>query len=145
MLIGAQPWGVKNLSTTIKYEVMKILLHILSALLGLLLLNGGLNKFFNYMPAPEDLPEAMVKDFGALMEISWLMPLIAVAEILGGLLIIIPKTRALGALVFFPVAVGILLTHIFVERSGLPIALLIWAVLLWILWDNREKYRPLFK
>ncbi len=124
---------------------MRIALNILSALLGLLLLNGGLNKFFNYMPAPEDLPEAMVKDFGALTEISWLMPLIAIAEILAGILIIIPIPRALGALIFFPGAGGILLTHIFVGPSGLPIALLVWAVLLWILWDNREKYRPLFK
>src|SRR5690554_6424450 len=101
------------------------ILTVLSVLFGLLLLNGGLNKFFNYMPVPEDMAEEMMKDFGAIMEISWLMPLIAIAEIIGGLLIIFPKTRALGAVVIFPVAVGILLTHIFYE--------------------NREKYRPMFK
>src|SRR5690554_2320533 len=94
-------------------------LTVLSVLFGLLLLNGGLNKFFNYMPVPEDMAEEMVKDFGAIMEISWLMPLIAIAEIIGGLLNIFPKTRALGAVVIFPVAVGILLTHIFVDTSGL--------------------------
>src|SRR5690554_7297165 len=78
------------------------ILTVLSVLFGLLLLNGGLNKFFNYMPVPEDMAEEMVKDFGAIMEISWLMPLIAIAEIIGGLLIIFPKTRALGAVVIFP-------------------------------------------
>jgi len=120
------------------------ILNVVSVLFGLLLLNGGLNKFFNYMPAPDNISEAMMKDFGALMEISWLMPLIALAEIVSALLIMIPRTRALGALVIFPVAVGILLTHLFVDTSGLVIALVVWAVLLWILYENREKYKALF-
>ncbi|MFA7445579.1 MAG: DoxX family protein [Flavobacteriaceae bacterium] len=120
------------------------ILNVISILFALLLINGGLNKFFNYMPTPDDLPEALANDFAAIIEISWLMPLIGFAEILGGLLIIFPRTRALGAIVIFPIAVGILLTHIFVEPSGLPIALVIWAILLWIMWENRKKYKPLF-
>lgn len=119
------------------------ILNILSVLFGLLLINGGLNKFLNYMPVPEDLPEALVKDNIALLEISWLIPLIGFAEVLGGLLILFPKTRALGAMIVFPVMVGVLLTHIFVAPSGLPIALVIWAILLWIIFDNRQKYLAL--
>ncbi|WP_066830140.1 DoxX family protein [Rufibacter ruber] len=119
------------------------LLTGLSLLFGLLLINGGLNKFFNYMPVPENLPEELVKDSTALMEIAWLMPLIGFAEVLGGILIIFPKTRALGALVIFPVMVGVLLTHLLVEPSGLPIALVIWAILLWIIYENRKKYLPM--
>ncbi|QHL88987.1 DoxX family membrane protein [Nibribacter ruber] len=119
------------------------ILTVLCVLLGLLLLNGGLNKFFNYMPVPENLPAELVKDTTALMEISWLMPLIGAAEILGGILIMFPRTRALGALVIFPVMVGVLLTHVLVEPGGLPIALVIWAILLWIIFENRRKYLPL--
>ncbi|MBA9076901.1 DoxX family protein [Rufibacter quisquiliarum] len=119
------------------------LLTGLSLLFGLLLINGGLNKFFNYMPVPENLPEELVKDSTALMEIAWLMPLIGFAEVLGGILIIFPKTRALGALVIFPVMVGVLLTHLLVEPTGLPIALVIWAILLWIIYENRKKYLPM--
>ena len=121
------------------------ILNILSIVFGLLLINGGLAKFFNYMPAPTNLPEAVVKDNAALMEISWLMPLIASAELLGGLLIIYPKTRALGALVVFPVMVGVLLTHIFVDPSNLVIAMIIWVVLLGIILDNKDKYLALLK
>ncbi|WP_116126342.1 hypothetical protein [Lewinella sp. IMCC34183] len=40
-------------------------------LTGLLRVNGGPNKFFNYMPVPDDLPN----DFTALMEIEWVVPL----------------------------------------------------------------------
>lgn len=121
------------------------ILNVLSIIFGLLLLNGGINKFFNYMPVPDNLPEPLVKDNLALMEISWLMPLIATAEIIGGILIIFKKTRALGALIVFPVMVGVLLTHITVARDGLPIALVIWAILLWIIFDNRQKYLNLLQ
>ncbi len=116
-----------------------------SILFGLLLINGGLNKYLNYMPVPNDLPESLVKDNVAILEIAWLMPLIGFAEIVGGLLILFPKTRALGTLVVFPVMVGVLLTHIFVAPSGLPIAIVIWAILIWIIYENKNKYYYLVK
>lgn len=121
------------------------ILHIISIIFGLLLINGGLNKLLNYMPVPEDLPEAIVKDNNALLEIVWLMPLIGSAELLGGLLILFRRTRALGVLVVFPVMTGVLLTHIFVAPAGLPIALVIWVILLWIIYDNRHRYLPIIK
>jgi len=121
------------------------ILNVLSILFGLLLINGGLDKFFHYMPIPPDLPEALIKDNLAFMEIEWLMPLVGFAELLGGLLILFPKTRALGALVVFPVMVGILLTHIFVAPEGLVIAIFIWVILLWIIFENRSKYFQLLK
>lgn len=125
---------------------MKTKIHTgISILFGLMLLNGGLNKFFNYMPVPDNLPEALVNDSMAMMEIEWLMPLVGLAEIIGGLLILFSRTRALGVLVVFPVMVGVLLTHIFVAPSGLPIALIIWAVIIWIIYENRDKYFQLLK
>ena len=123
----------------------KKILNILSKIFGLLLINGGLDKFLHYMPVPENLPEALVQDNLALKQIDWLLPLIGFAEVLGGILLIFPKTRALGALVVFPVMVGVLLTHIFVAPSGLPIALVIWAILLLIIYEHLEKYFYLLK
>lgn len=119
------------------------ILNMLAALLALILINSGLNKFFNYMPVPEDLPSAIIKDNEALREIAWLIPLIGIAEILGGLLLLFPRTRALGVLVVFPVMVGILLTHIFVAPEGLFLAVFLWAVLLWIIFEYKKKYYPL--
>lgn len=122
----------------------KILFGI-SLLFGLMFINAGLNKFLNYMPIPDDLPEKMLKTMNALMEVSWLLPLVGFAEILGGLLCIIPKTRALGAIVIFPVMIGILLTNIISAPSGLPIALALLAINLYIIYENREKYLVLIK
>ena len=127
------------MKTTIKSK----LLFVLAVLFGLFFINAGLNKFFHYMPMPKDLPEKMVKAFGAFMEIGWLMPLVGLAEIIGGLLIIIPRTRALGALIIFPVMVGIFLTNIVQDKSGLPIALILGSILAWIMYENREKYLPI--
>ena len=123
----------------------KKILLIVSILFGLMFINSGLNKFFNYIPMPKDMPESIMKLFGAFMQIGWLMPLIAVAEITGGLLFMTNKYRALGAIIIFPVLIGILLTHIMYQPSGLPIALVLLAIELWVIIENREKYLPMIK
>lgn len=117
---------------------------VLSLLFGLMFINAGLNKFFNYMPMPENLPEKMLKAMNAFVEIGWILPLVGAVEVLGGLLIIIPKTRALGALMIFPIMIGIVLTNIVQDTSGLPIAGVFSAILIWIMIENKEKYAPLF-
>jgi len=121
----------------------KKILFVLSLLFGLNYINSGLNKFFNYIPVPPDLPEAVVKDNLALMEISWLLPLIASIEIIGGALFIPDRFRALGALVILPISVGVLLVHSTVAPSGLPVAMIVVAINLWAIIENRRKYLPM--
>ena len=123
----------------------KKILFVICLLFGLMFINAGLNKFLNYIPVPDDMPEAMVKLTTALMSISWLMPLIATVEIVGGILFIIPKFRALGAIIIFPIVVGIVLTHTINEPSGLPVALVLLLINLWVFFENREKYLPMIK
>jgi len=123
----------------------KKIILVVSILFGLMFINAGLNKFFNYIPVPADMPEKMMKAMTAMMEIGWLMPLVAVAEIVGGVLFMITKFRALGAIIIFPVMVGILLTNVFIAPSGLPMALVLLAINLWIIFENREKYLPMIK
>tara|TARA_R110002049_G_scaffold70687_1_gene182486 strand:+ start:196 stop:558 length:363 start_codon:yes stop_codon:yes gene_type:complete len=108
------------------------------------MINSGLNKFFNYMPMPE-MSEEMMQIIGAFMTIKWLFPLVAIIEIIGGALIAIPKTRALGALVILPVMVGILVHHLAHDISGIGIALILFAVNIWAIVVNWNKYRPIIK
>lgn len=121
------------------------ILFLVSLLFGLVFINSGLNKFFNYMPMPEKMPEGAAELFGHASAIKWLLPLVAIAEITGGLLIILPKTRALGAIIIFPIMVGILLTHIFNVPDGLMMALILAAILAWIIFENRNKYQAMLK
>jgi len=120
-------------------------LFVLSLLAGLMFINAGLDKFFHYMPVPKEMPEKMVKAGMAFTEIGWLMPLVGTIEILGGLLLIFNRTRALGAIVILPVLTGILLAIISMAPSGLPIVFTLIAIIFWIIIDNREKYLPMIR
>lgn len=119
------------------------ILFVLCLLTGLMFINSGLDKFLHYMPIPADLPEKLVKMGMAFSEIGWLMPLVGAAEIAGGGLLLLPRTRALGAIILVPILTGVLLTHITVAPSGLPVVLAFIAVIGWVIVDNREKYLPI--
>jgi putative oxidoreductase len=123
----------------------KKILFVISLLFGLMFINAGLNKLFHYMPMPEDMPESMLKLMNSFIEIGWLMPLLAVTEVIGGILCITNKYRALGAIIIFPIMVGILLTNIVNAPSGLPIAAVLMVINLWMIIENRDKYMPMVK
>ncbi|MBD1430630.1 MauE/DoxX family redox-associated membrane protein [Sphingobacterium litopenaei] len=123
---------------------MRIFKFIVCLLTGLMFINAGLNKLFHYIPTPE-LSEQLQKVDAAFATIEWLMPLIAIVEIIGGILFIIPKTRALGAIILFPLIVGIILQHIYYAPKGLILALVFFAVILWVIIDNRNKYLTLIE
>ena len=119
------------------------ILFVLCLLMGLMFINAGLDKFLHYMPVPKDMPEKMLTVMAAFKEIGWLMPLVGAIEVIGGLLVIIPRTRPLGAIVILPVLTGILLANISMAPSGLPIVFVLIAITLWVIIDNREKYLPM--
>lgn len=121
---------------------MKIVKNILCVLFGLMFLNAGLDKFFHYMPMPE-MPADMMKVFEAFGTIKWLMPLVGFIEIVGGLLFIVPKTRALGAIVILPVMAGIILHNSVFMPSGLSIAGILLLINIWVIADNWKKYQPM--
>jgi len=119
------------------------ILFVLCLLTGLMFINAGLDKFFHYMPMPKDMSEKMVKAGIAFSQIGWLMPLVATAEIIGGLLLIIPRTRALAVIIIAPVLTGILLTNIIMAPSGLPIVFVLIAIIIWVIIENKNKFLPL--
>lgn len=121
------------------------ILFIISLLFGLLFVNSGLNVFFNYMPTPADMPADTIQMFAGILQVGWLMPLIGVVQVLGGVLFIIPRFRALGAVVISPIMTGIMLTHLIVAPEGLPIAIPLFAILIWVIVENKEKYLPMIR
>jgi uncharacterized membrane protein YphA (DoxX/SURF4 family) len=125
---------------------MKAKIHFTLCLLaGLMFMNAGLDKFFHYIPVPKEMPEKMVKASMAFAEIGWLMPLVGTIEIIGGLLLIFNRTRALGAIVILPVLTGILLASINMAPSGLPIVFALIAIIFWVIIDNKERYLPIIR
>ena len=111
---------------------------ILSAILGLLLIIFGLNKFLAFIPVqpPED-PTA--QNFLSTMFTSYLYFLVATAEIIGGFLLIFRRTRILGWLLVLPVLVNIILFHLAHDFIGNGIWLL--PMVLFIALSIVEKQR----
>jgi uncharacterized membrane protein YphA (DoxX/SURF4 family) len=120
------------------------ILMVLCALFGLGMIVFGANKLIPFMPMPE-LTEAQKNMFGAFATIKWLMPLLGVIEIIGGLLIAIPKTRALGAIVILPVVVGIVLHHLSFDITGIAVPAIFALINLWAIADSKNKYIPMIK
>ncbi len=115
-----------------------------SALFGLMMINSGFNKFFNYMPIPE-----MNEQAGSLMmafaESGWIFPLIAIIEIIGGALFITNRFRALGAIMMLPITVGILLFHAVLDPSTVVLSIILIAINIWAIIENIDKYLPMIK
>ena len=122
----------------------KKVLFGVSLLFGLMMINSGLNKFFNYMPMPE-MTEAAGQLMYAFMQAKWLFPLIAIVEIVAGVLFISANFRALGAIMIFPVIVGIVLFHLVLDPAGAIFSLILLAINGWAIFENRENYLPMIK
>lgn len=116
----------------------------LCGLVGLAMVVFGLNKFLNFMPMPE-MPQAAQEMFGHFMAIGWLMPLVAIAEIVGGILLALPKTRALGAIVLLPVVVGIIAHTFHMGELFKGPNLVFFLVIIWAIIDSKDQYMPMIK
>ena len=122
---------------------MKIAAHIVAGLFGLLFLYGGFFFFFGTMPPgpPED---SLPGKFMAAFAPTGYMAFVKVCEILGGVLVAIPKTRNLGLLILGPIIINILCFHGFVVKGGWsPVHGFITVAALFLLWSERRAFAGL--
>ena len=119
---------------------------IASAVLGLAFFTFGLNHFLNFIPMPEagppeGSPQALF--FGAIYPTGYL-GMIKACEIIGAILVAIPKTRNWGLLVLGPIVVNILAVNLFLMGgiSALlqPPVILVSVLSAYLLWDGRGKF-----
>jgi uncharacterized membrane protein YphA (DoxX/SURF4 family) len=122
---------------------MKILITIARLLLGLMFVVFGLNGFLHFIPG--EPPKGLAGDFvKALFESKYFMA-IAAFQIAGGALCLIGKFVPLGLTLLGPVIVNILLFHIFLEPKGLPMAIGVSLVALFLLWAYRQAFKGLLR
>jgi putative oxidoreductase len=123
---------------------MKIAAIIAGALLGLVFvaLPGALLLGLMHPEGPAaGTPAAQF--FGVFYMTGWLK-LVQLLQILGGILVAIPKTRNYGLLVLGPIIVNILAYHILVQQGGLVGPPLVVAVLAaFLLFVERRKFAAL--
>jgi uncharacterized membrane protein YphA (DoxX/SURF4 family) len=124
---------------------MKIAVIIVRVLMGLLFLFASITFFlfyFNLTPPPP--MEGPVKTFSDGLAASvYFFPLLKVTELLCGLAFVSGRYVALACVVIAPVIVNILFVHIFLDRSGLPIAIALVLANIFLAYAHWDKYRPL--
>ncbi len=128
---------------------MKHAANIAGGLLGLIFIVFGLNFFLGFIPMPAGPPEGSPPALfmGALYPTGYLA-FIKVLEVLGGVLVAVPKTRALGLLILAPIIVNILAFHVFLLNGvGLvgPVTILITFLPLYLLWADRNRFAALVR
>jgi hypothetical protein len=123
---------------------MKIAAHIAAALLGLMFLFASAMVLFKLGPTPPAPPEGTPPaHFMAAFAPTGYLTFVKVFELLGGLLVIVPRTRNLGLLVLGPIIINILAFHIFVTGgAGLanPMLIGICVLALFLLWSERKAF-----
>lgn len=123
---------------------MKYVIIIARVLLGLLFAVFGSNAFLHFIPMPPMQGQAGA--FIGSLASSGYIYVIALLEVLGGLLLLIgSRFVAPGLILLGPVIVNIMLYHIFLDTSGLPLAIIISILALFLLWVYRFKFPAIFQ
>ena len=121
--------------------------HVATAariLLGLVFFVFGLNGFFNFIPPPPTpMPDRAMAFIGGLMGSGYMLALIGGTQVVVGALLLANRFVALALILIAPVIVNIVAFHVFLERSGLTIALVVLGLESYLLWTRRAAYRGL--
>ena len=123
---------------------MKHLPTIARILLGLLFVFGGVTGLFQLVEQPE-VGEEAAAFMGAIMDTGYLWPVIKVTEIVCGVLLILGMFVPLALVVLAPVALNILLFHVFLEPSGLVFGLVLVVLGLYTAHQHRESFSAVLK
>ena len=122
---------------------MKYVILVCRILLGLVFVVFGSNAFLRFMPMPE-LQGNAAAFMGALLNSGYFYP-IAFLQVLGGLCLLSGRFVPLGLTLLGPIIVNIDLYHLFIDRSGLPMAVVISVIALFLLWVYRDKFPAIFR
>jgi putative oxidoreductase len=108
---------------------MKITSVIARFLLGLIFLVFGLNGFFHFIPMPP--PTGVAAQFLGALSVSNYLVVIFLLQIVGAILLLLNRYVPLALTLLAPIIVNVLLVHLLMAPSGLPLALLV--TVLWVL------------
>ena len=110
-------------------------------LMGLIFLVFGLNKFLWFLPPPPVMPAEVQAFFGALMATGYFMKLLATVEVISGAFLLSNFFVPLALTLLAPVVVNILFFHLFMDLSGLPVALVITAMEIFLAYSYRNHFK----
>ncbi|MEM1183263.1 MAG: DoxX family membrane protein [Acidobacteriota bacterium] len=107
-------------------------------LLGLIFTVFGINLWLGFLPQPE-LNEAAGAFFSALAA-SYLLTFVKVTEVIGGLLLLSGRCVPFALTILAPIVINILFFHIFLDLAGLPVAIFVTGLELFLAWAYRDSF-----
>ena len=122
---------------------MKILTLIARLLLGLIFFVLGLNGFLNFLsmgPMPSGLAGQFI---GALM-LSHYFWVVAGLQVAGGALLLVNRFVPLGLVLLGPVIVNILCYHLFLNPTGIALAIVVTILWLIVFYGHRQHFSGIF-
>ena len=123
-------------------SVMRIAALIARYLLGLIFVVFGANGFLHFIPMPP--PPGVAGQFMGALFVSHVLVVVFLLELIPGILLLVGRYVPLALVLLGPVIVNILLFHVFMAPSGLPLAAVV--VILWGLtaWSVRSAFAGIF-
>ncbi len=124
--------------------IMKIVVTMARVLVGLVFVVFGLNIFLQFLHQPPP-PIGPAGDFVKALFVSHYLYAVGALQIIGGALLLAGRFVPLGLTLLGPVIVNILLFHILLNPSGLPIAIVVAVLTLIVLWHHRAAFAGLLQ
>jgi putative oxidoreductase len=123
---------------------MKIAMIIVRTLMGLLFLFASIVVLFNLVPKPE--LTGAVKTFNDGMDAApYFLPVLKVTELLSGIAFVTGRFVPLATVVIAPVIVHIFLFHLFLDTTGLPVAIFLVLANIFVAYYYRSSYKGLLE
>lgn len=127
---------------------MKIAAIVAGVLLGLLFIMSAVVVLFNLVSGPPPEAGSAADHFMTAFVPTGYLTFVKICELVGGILVAVPKTRNWGLLVLGPILINILAFHVFVTKwAGLndPMLILIVVLTAFLLWSERRAFVGLLK
>jgi putative oxidoreductase len=122
---------------------MKVAVLIARILLGFMFVFFGLNGLYPFLPMPAPPPGLVGQFMGVFFASHWVY-VIAVLQVISGLLILLNRYTVLGLTILGPIIFNILTFHILMDPKGIGGGVL--AAILWcfLAWRYRQYFASLF-
>ena len=109
-------------------------------LLGLIFTVFSINFFFPFLPEPE-MSEAASSFFGALVSSGYLVQVLKTTELAAGVLLLAGILVPFALTILAPIIVNIVLFHIFLDPAGMPVAILVLVLEVFLAWAYRDSFK----
>lgn len=113
-------------------------------LLGLIFTVFGLNFWLQFLPNPELTGDALAFWQG-LGSAGYFFTLLKLTEVVAGVLLLAGRLVPFALTILAPVTINILAFHLFLEPSGLPVAIVVVGLNAFLAWAYREHYRGVLR